>query len=207
MVAATQARSLSILGICCVLAACNTDFPQPAPVEHNAPAVAVACVEGRPHGAFAWRAPNGVVQVRGQFVDGKKEGVWDFWHSSGTQLVRVRYTGGIRNGRVTMWYAEPCCFAGDEPFNKLEGTYVNGVYDGTKSSYYPSRSIERLRSVTYFTRGEIVSAEHWDPDHRKVSPAEALAAAERDVESDEAYFQRLDAIVRDAIPCSYEPQP
>jgi antitoxin component YwqK of YwqJK toxin-antitoxin module len=196
----------NILGLF-LLAGCATDIPGQAPREPGRPRVDVQCVDDRPHGLFVWRSPDRVVQVRGEFASGKKEGTWEVWNSAGRQTARIQYSQGVRTGPVTMWYSDPCCVYRDIPFRKLEGTFLNGKYEGTKSSFYPEPILERLRSRVHFSNGEIVTAEQWDAEGKAMSPSDALATAQRDVESDEAYLRQLDGVVQESIPCKYDPQP
>jgi antitoxin component YwqK of YwqJK toxin-antitoxin module len=190
-----------------LLAGCAASIPGQAPREPGRPRVEVECVENRPHGQFVWRSPEGVVQVRGEFAGGRKEGTWEIWNSAGRQIARIQYSQGVRTGPVTMWYSEPCCLYRDIPFRKLEGTFVNGKYAGTKSSFYPEPILEKLRSRVQFSNGEIVAAELWNAEGKALPPAEALATARRDVESDEAYLRQLEGVVQEGIPCQYDPQP
>jgi hypothetical protein len=194
-------RICGLLAILSLISGCATNVPQRAPRSDSPDRVAFQCVDGRPEGAFEWRAPNGVVQIRGRFSAGRKQGLWEFWHSSGTQLVRVHYVDDVREGPVAMWYAEPCCMQGGLPYPKLEGEFAGGKYHGPKASYYPGGLFYSDRSLVTFDHGTVIAARHWNADRTEMAPEEALAQAARDVQSDEDYFEHMDRIIEESISC------
>jgi len=144
------------------------------------------------------------LQIRGEFQDGKKEGTWDFWDSSGTQTVKLSYHDGMKNGPCTMWYS---ALSGDPRRGgrlKLDMAFVNDQVDGVKMSYYSDPGIGSLRSEDVFDHGRIVKARHWTPERKELSAEEAMMHAEKDLEADQRYFDSMDKLVADNATCPRE---
>jgi hypothetical protein len=62
------------------------------------------------------------VAPRGEMKDGKRSGVWTFFHAQGRKSAEGEYSDGLKNGKWTFW---------DEAGNKIaEGGYLAGQKDG-----------------------------------------------------------------------------
>jgi len=46
---------------------------------------------------------NGVKKAEGQYIDGKKEGLWISWHRNGERESEGEYIDGQRDGRWREW--------------------------------------------------------------------------------------------------------
>jgi hypothetical protein len=172
-----------------------------------------ACVSvPGPSGASQWTielasaapAPDGPCKIydelnhlmlEGRLVAGKMDGVWTAWGSGGDRLAVLPYKNGVRSGAFQMWYGP----FGDPTARgklKLEGSFENGVFDGTVTRYFPSGA---KRSIRIYGKGALASAHYWSPEGVELSPAEAGKAAAEELISDERYLTALEAMVPQAL--------
>jgi len=47
---------------------------------------------------------NGEIGLKGSFVNGEKDGVWEYWYSNGQQKRITPYKGGKKEGLTTYWH-------------------------------------------------------------------------------------------------------
>lgn len=48
--------------------------------------------------------PNGKIGLKGQVVEGKKEGVWIWWYSDGQKKRETTFESNKKEGLTTYWY-------------------------------------------------------------------------------------------------------
>jgi hypothetical protein len=119
------------------------------------------------------------------------DGTWTSTGSDGTRLAAWSYRHGVRHGPVQMWYgALRYPEAGGRL--KLEGTFVDGEYNGTVTRFYPSGT---RQSVRMYERGVLRSSQYWSPGGSEASPAAATREAEFEHKQDMNYLSTLEAMV------------
>jgi antitoxin component YwqK of YwqJK toxin-antitoxin module len=68
------------------------------------------------------RYKNGVIRIRGNMKDGKREGLWKSWYEDGKQWSETTFKAGIKNGKTTTWY--------ENGNKRYEGEYTNDEESG-----------------------------------------------------------------------------
>ena len=75
---------------------------------------------------------------------------------------------------------------------KLEGTFLDGGYDGTVTRFYPSGTRQSLR---VYEHGVLRRSQYWLPGGSDGSPAAAAKEAEFEHKQDMAYLSTLEDMV------------
>jgi hypothetical protein len=135
------------------------------------------------------------LMLEGKLVDGKMDGIWTAWGSSGDRLAVLPYLSGVRNGRFQMWYGP----LGDPAARgrlKLEGSFDHGSLQGAVTRYFPTGS---RRSIRIYENGVLTSARYWSPEGVELSPSEAQKAAADELISDMQYVGALEGMVPQAL--------
>jgi hypothetical protein len=153
------------------------------------------CRDGRPHGAYELRMPDGKLRVAGAFNHGKRIGTFLFWSASGARIALLPFDDDAVNGTVALWYLAANAKA--EPKPKLEAAYTNGLPVGDTRSWYPDG---RLRGEFRYDQGVLAEARAWSAKGATLSGPESRAMAARDRAADEQFYNTLEAIVRDNPP-------
>ncbi len=60
-------------------------------------------VDGRRDGLFAWWHANGQRQIAGEFRDGKKHGRWTWWYENGIKAVEGNFSDDMPQGIWSWW--------------------------------------------------------------------------------------------------------
>jgi hypothetical protein len=122
-------------------------------------------------GPFVSRHPDGAVQARGAYRDGKPSGTWKSWHPDGAQSGEVTFVGGKPNGMLLGWYPSG------------QASFVGGFRDGTPIGAIETFDADgRLRSsVDFGPDGTERGRRAWDDAHREIDPrsGEAHASQQR----------------------------
>ena len=159
-----------------------------------------SCRDGRPHGAYELRMPDGQLRVAGAFNQGKRTGTFLFWTRAGVRIALLPFDDDVLSGTVALWYS-----AGgpkSEPRRKLEAVYAAGRPAGGVRSWYPDG---RARGEYRYTQGTLTEARAWNERGAALSETDARAMAARDSSLDEQFYSTLEAIVRDhPPPCDAE---
>jgi hypothetical protein len=153
------------------------------------------CRDGRPHGAYELRMPDGRLRVAGAFNHGKRIGSFLFWNAAGARIALLPFDDDAINGTVALWYL--AANAKIEPKPKLEAAYANGLPAGDTRSWYPDG---RPRAEFRYAQGVLAEARAWSAKGASLSVAESRAMAARDRAADEQFYNTLEAIVRDNPP-------
>ena len=153
------------------------------------------CRDGRPHGAYELRMPDGTLRVSGAFTHGKRTGSFLFWSSAGVRIAHLPYDDDAMSGTVALWYSAGS--AASEPRPKLEAVYARGRHAGSARSWYADG---RVRGEYRYDQGNLAEARAWNPKGAPLPDAEARALAERDFATDDDYYASLETIVRDNPP-------
>jgi hypothetical protein len=150
--------------------------------------------------ASAGPAPSGPCRIyddmhrlmlEGTLASGKMDGTWTCMGSDGTRLATWSYREGMRHGPVKMWYGA-VAHPGAGGHIKLEGTFVDGSYDGTVTRYYPSGTRQCVR---VYEHGILRSSQSWWQDGSAAFPSAAMQEAEFEQKQDMAYLSMLEDMV------------
>jgi antitoxin component YwqK of YwqJK toxin-antitoxin module len=155
--------------------------------------VQASCASGLTDGQYLLYSGNSVKRVAGTFSQGKKNGPFSFFRSSGEQTALVPFRMDQIDGVVQLWFGPE---AGARQL-KLEATYAAGKLHGAKSSWYPDGS---RRSAFHYTSDNLDGAEAWKPDGTPLSSEEAAAMASRDTEADRRLFDVLFRVINENLP-------
>ena len=153
------------------------------------------CRDGRPHGAYELRMPDGQLRVAGAFNQGKRIGTFLFWSTAGVRIALLPYDDDHLNGTVALWYSTGN--AKSLPRPKLEAAYVSAQPVGAVRSWYPDG---RLRAQYRYAEGALADARAWDTKGAAMSNAAARTQALRDAAEDKQFYNALEGIVRDNPP-------
>ena len=91
----------------------------------------------------------------GTLASGRMDSTWTSTGSDGTRLATWSYRQGVRHGAVQMW-SGALRYPGAGGHLKLEGTFADGVYDGTVTRYYSSGTKQCVR---VYERGVLKSTQ------------------------------------------------
>jgi antitoxin component YwqK of YwqJK toxin-antitoxin module len=86
----------------------------------------------------------------GEYVDGKKDGLWISYYANGNKMSEGRYALGKKEGVWIQYWQN-----GNK---KSEGTFKNGVFTGLYTSYYENG---KRRYQGYYNEYQGVSADGW----------------------------------------------
>ena len=71
---------------------------------------------------------NGTIWWLSQWKDGKKNGLWTWWHGNGQKSMEENYRDGKRDGIETEWF--------ENGQKELEANYKDGKQDGIETGWY-----------------------------------------------------------------------
>jgi len=131
------------------------------------------------------------LMLDGSLLSGKMDSTWTSTGSDGTRLATWSYREGVRHGPVKMWYGA-LRYPEAGGHLKLEGTFVDGGYDGTVTRFYPSGTRQSLR---VYEHGVLRRSQFWSPGGSDASPAAAAKEAEFEHKQDMAYLSTLEDVV------------
>lgn len=105
------------------------------------------CARGRVrHGPYArWHAGTNELAATGNYVDGRRDGVWKLFYPSGALRATGPYRRGERHGAWSEWY--------EDGVQASDGHYVGGRRDGRWSWFDERGAITRQAT---FSRGKKV---------------------------------------------------
>jgi hypothetical protein len=151
--------------------------------------------DGKPEGLFELRTPDGKVQVRGNFEQGRKTGTWIFADSGGVKVAELTYRDGLRDGPFQMWYGS-FAFPESAGKDKLAATFDADQLDGDKTRWRKDGSPE---CKTRFDHGTIINAECWDGNGVQKSQSDSLKMARDELKADEEWFKEMDGWIDGSI--------
>ena len=147
------------------------------------------CENNNLHGSFTLKsAHNYMVSAKGNFSNGKKNGKFEFFSSSGHKTIELYYKDDQINGVILMWY-HPLNNHGRNVIKKMEAEYINGKPHGNKTSLYLDG---RKRSACVYNNGKLIRAEFWDERGIRLSNMEAEKQAKFDLRNDQSYYSKLE---------------
>ena len=83
---------------------------------------------GKVYGYFGKEGKKLTKVYIGELVNGKKEGIWTWWYSTGTKIDEMTYKDGEPNGLYTYW--------NEDGKKESEGTYKDWKKDGKWTRWY-----------------------------------------------------------------------
>ena len=119
------------------------------------------------HGAFIDHGPwtlwyeNGRMQAKGEYVDGKLDGVYQEWHDNGQLRARGNYSKGIKVGVFSLWDLQGA--------KTHEWHYAANRQHGTRTIWYPSGGKKsQVEFVDGRMHGKLVE---WDEEGQIIKEA------------------------------------
>ncbi len=95
--------------------------------------------------------------LKGQLVNGKRNGQWDYWYSDGQQKLSVQYKNGVKSSDWLFWY----------PNGQLKSKthYVNGKLEGMNYWWYENG---QMKKEALFKDGVFKKKREWDEKGRLI---------------------------------------
>ena len=100
---------------------------------------------------------SGQKGLKGQLVNGKRDGQWDYWYSDGQQKLSVQYKNGEKTGDWIFWYPNGQM--------KSKTHYVNGKLEGINQWWYENSQMEK---EALFKNGVFKKKREWDEKGRLI---------------------------------------
>lgn len=108
------------------------------------------------HGFYEFKFKN-KIQLKGRYVSGKKQGLWQTYHENGSTLIKARYENNMLNGDFL--YHDPeqqVIFRGKFKNNKPSGTWLS-TYDtgGNRRKITFDNHHYPVQIIDYYPTGDI----------------------------------------------------
>jgi len=94
---------------------------------------------------------NGQKGLRGSYVNGVRDGVWEYWYSNGQKKVEGKYKNGLKEGQWLYWYP------GGQL--RIKAFYKDNEMDGTNIWYYENG---QKKKEAVFRNGVYLEKTEWD---------------------------------------------
>jgi hypothetical protein len=116
------------------------------------------------HGPFFYFHHNGVLKRTGQFVDGKKDGVWLLYDEEGRLKDSSNYTSGFLKGISLGWNKNGYLSDSSNFDGKGNGTQVHWYDNGSVSvaGYMKQDTLKSGRWKYYHPNGTVMAIEEYD---------------------------------------------
>ena len=113
-----------------------------SPPNNNIVDIPVAA--GSPNGGeFIKRYANGIIEAKGYYANGWRDGQWVSFFRSGKVWSEVMYSEGKKNGQVTSWY--------ENGNKRYEGAYSNDSLNGIWVFW--DETGKQVKTIDYNIRG------------------------------------------------------
>ncbi len=89
--------------------------------------------------------------LKGQFIDGKRDGQWDYWYSDGQQKLSVEYKKGTKSGDWLFWFPNGQM--------KSKTHYTDGKLTGMNYWWYENGQMQK---EALFENGIFKKKREWD---------------------------------------------
>jgi antitoxin component YwqK of YwqJK toxin-antitoxin module len=154
--------------------------------------------DGLLHGTYEFFSPENKMQYQGRYVQGKKQGVWTVWESTGLKLAEDSYEDGVKNGPTSLWYGSTYNRGKSAGQIKLQAAFSKGEYHGTLKSYSPDGV---LRSEVEFDHGKITRACFFDGKGKAVQldNEKAVQYAKEDTDLDKQMYLFFEDLVAQSL--------
>ncbi len=104
------------------------------------------------HGPTTAWYPNGQLKMKGNFVDGQRDGLFAWWHANGQRQIAGEFRDGKKHGRWTWWY--------ENGIKAVEGNFSDDMPQGIWSWWTIDAELERQEDLsTSNLGGEIETIE------------------------------------------------
>jgi hypothetical protein len=151
------------------------------------------CLDAAANGRYELLLPDGTIEITGSFVDGSRDGLFNFYRSSGEKVAEVPYVRDRISGTVRLWFGPEYGSARE----KLSAEYLQGRPEGITEGWHPDGSV-RERST--YLDGALESTEIRDAEGRRFPDPEAREVAESLRDADRVCFEALAKIVDENPP-------
>lgn len=94
---------------------------------------------------------NGQKGLRGSYVNGVRDGLWEYWYSNGQKKVEGKYIMGKKNGQWLYWYSSGQL--------RIKANYLNNEMDGINIWYYENG---QKKKEAKFRNGVYLEKTEWD---------------------------------------------
>lgn len=94
---------------------------------------------------------SGQKGLKGQFINGKRDGQWNYWYSDGQQKLSVEYTQGTKSGDWLFWFPNGQM--------KSKTHYFNGKLNGINYWWYDNGQMQK---EALFENGIFKNKREWD---------------------------------------------
>ncbi len=100
---------------------------------------------------------SGQKGLKGQIVNGKRNGQWDYWYSDGQQKLSVQYKNGKKSGDWLFWY----------PSGQMKSKthFVDGKLEGINYWWYENG---QMKKEALFENGVFKKKREWDEKGRLI---------------------------------------
>lgn len=94
---------------------------------------------------------NGQKGLRGSYVNGVRDGLWEYWYSNGQKKVEGKYKMGEKTGQWLYWYSSGQL--------RIKANYQNNEMDGINIWYYENG---QKKKEAKFRNGVYLEKTEWD---------------------------------------------
>ncbi|NSW45492.1 MAG: carboxypeptidase-like regulatory domain-containing protein [Bacteroidales bacterium] len=94
---------------------------------------------------------NGQKGLRGAYVNGVRDGVWEYWYSNGQKKVEGKYKKGLKDGQWLYWYPSGQL--------RIKAFYKDNEMDGTNIWYHENG---QKKKEAVFRNGVYIEKTEWD---------------------------------------------
>lgn len=94
---------------------------------------------------------NRQIGLKGAYIDGKKDGKWEYWYSSGQNKMLVHYNKGKKIGKWTYWF--------DNGIRRIDNNYINDNLDGKNYWWYNNGN---KKKIALYKNGKFIGKIEWD---------------------------------------------
>ena len=157
--------------------------------------IELASPESLPSGLCRIYDERNQLMMEGNLESGKMDGLWTVWGSGEDRYAELSYRQGVRNGPVKMWFT-PFLHPEARGRLKLEGTFLNGNYEGAVTRYYPSGTRQCVR---LYENGILKSSTSWMPNGKEQSVASTAEESAYEQKADSSYLTNLEGMVTQSL--------
>jgi len=94
---------------------------------------------------------NGQKGLKGAYVNGVRDGIWEYWYSNGQKKVEGKYKKGLKDGQWLYWYPSGQL--------RIKAFYKDNEMDGTNIWYYENG---QKKKEAVFRNGVYLEKTEWD---------------------------------------------
>jgi len=100
---------------------------------------------------------NSQIGLKGAYIDGKKDGKWEYWYSNGQNKMLVYYNKGKKVGKWLYWY--------DNGIKRIDNNYVNDRLNDKNYWWYKNGS---KKKVALYNNGKFIGKVEWNKNGKVI---------------------------------------